>query len=65
MDPLIHIPARVELYNEIHYAVFRLTHSLSDISVEAIFYYPFEILKESQNGKRDSNLDFLRLLTEK
>ncbi|CAF1157747.1 unnamed protein product [Adineta ricciae] len=55
MDPLIHIPARVELYNEIPYAIFRLTHSLSDISVEAIFYYPFEILKESQNG---SNCDY-------
>ncbi|UJR13257.1 hypothetical protein I4U23_000278 [Adineta vaga] len=50
MDPLIHIPARIELYNDIHYAIFRLTHSLSDISVEAVLFYPFEILHESQEG---------------
>ena len=50
MDPLIYIPAMIEVYNDVPYAVFRLTQSLSSISVEAILYYPFEILRVSHNG---------------
>ncbi|CAF3693237.1 unnamed protein product [Adineta steineri] len=50
MDPLIYIPALVEVYNDISYAVFRITQSLSAISVEAVLLYPFEVLRESQNG---------------
>ncbi|CAF0858776.1 unnamed protein product [Rotaria sp. Silwood1] len=45
MDPLIHIPAIIETYNDVSYAVFRITQSLSAISVEAVLFYPFEILQ--------------------
>jgi hypothetical protein len=51
MDPLIHIPARIETYNDVSYAVFRLTQTLSAISVEAILFYSFEILRASHHGK--------------
>jgi hypothetical protein len=43
MDPLIHIPAMIETYNDVSYAVFRITQSLSSISVEAVLFYPFEM----------------------
>jgi hypothetical protein len=51
MDPLIHIPAMIETYNDVSYAVFRITQSLSAISVEAVLFYPFEILRASHDGK--------------
>jgi hypothetical protein len=51
MDPLIYIPAMIEVYNDVSYAVFRMTQSLSAISVEAILFYPFETLRVSHNGK--------------
>ena len=54
MDPLIYIPARIELVDDLHYAVFRMTHALSDISVEAVLYYPFEPLRTSIDGERFS-----------
>jgi hypothetical protein len=52
MDPLIYIPAKIEMYNDVSYAVFRMTQSLSAISVEAILFYPFETLRVSNNGKK-------------
>jgi hypothetical protein len=52
MDPLIYIPAKIEMYNDVSYAVFRMTQSLSAISVEAILFYPFETLRVSHNGKK-------------
>jgi len=55
MDPLIHIPALIETYGDISYAVFRLTHTLSSISVEAVFDYPFEILQQTNHGKKKTN----------
>jgi len=51
MDPLIHIPAMIETHNDISYAVFRITQALSAISVEAVLFYPFEILRASHDGK--------------
>jgi len=51
MDPLIHIPAMIETYNDVSYAVFRITQSLSSISVEAVLFYPFEMLQASHDGK--------------
>ncbi|CAF1158075.1 unnamed protein product [Rotaria sordida] len=45
MDPLIYIPAIIETYNDVSYAVFRITQTLSPISVEAVLFYPFEILQ--------------------
>jgi hypothetical protein len=58
MDPLIHIPARIETYNDVSYAIFRLTHSLSAISIEAVLFYPFEILQVSHDGKLLSKRNF-------
>jgi len=51
MDPLIYIPAMIETYNDVSYAVFRITQSLSAISVEAVLFYPFEVLRASEDGK--------------
>ncbi|CAF1687980.1 unnamed protein product, partial [Rotaria sp. Silwood1] len=45
MDSLIHISTIIETYNNISYAIFRITQSLSVISVEAVLFYPFEILQ--------------------
>jgi hypothetical protein len=50
IDPIIHIPATIETYNDISYAVFRMTQSLSAISVEAVLFYPFEVLQASYDG---------------
>jgi hypothetical protein len=51
MDPLFHIPSIIQTYNDVSYAVFRLTQALSGISVEAVLFYPFEILQLSNDGK--------------
>ncbi|CAF2836561.1 unnamed protein product [Rotaria sp. Silwood2] len=51
MDPLIHIPAIIETNNDVSYAVFRITQSLSAISVEAVLFYPFEILQVVHDSK--------------
>lgn len=50
-DPLIILPGRIELFNEIPYGIFRLNESLSSISVEVILSYPFERFEMSSNGK--------------
>ena len=49
----MHIFSRrhIEIFNEISYAVFRLTQSLSDLSLEAVLYYPFQTLQTSHSGK--------------
>ena len=50
LNRLMIIPARMEMFNEIPYAVFRLTQTLSHISVQVILDYPFQILRVSSNG---------------
>ncbi|CAF1259842.1 unnamed protein product [Rotaria magnacalcarata] len=50
MDPLIHIPANIETYNDVSYAAFRISQSLGAISVEAVLFYPFEVLHASPDS---------------
>lgn len=51
MDSLIYIPALIETSNDISYATFCITQSLSAIYVEAVLFYPFETLQALNNGK--------------
>ena len=50
MDPLVHLPALIETHDQLPYAVFRLSQSLSALAVEAVLFYPFELLRATHNG---------------
>ncbi|CAF0733001.1 unnamed protein product [Didymodactylos carnosus] len=65
LEPLINIPAIAQNHDETSYAVFRITHALSEISVEAVLLYPFDILNVFNEVYTHEPTSIFRIETEK